>query len=351
MDNIVFTGGGTAGHFTPNLAIIPLIKEDFDNIYYIGSFFGPEKAAMEKANIDYFAVTCVKLERKLDLKNLLIPFKLLKGINEAKRILKTLSPKVVFSKGGYVALPVAIAAHQLGIPLITHESDLSMGLANKLASRYSKVILTSFEKTAENIPNAHFVGTPLRQELFLPHDKAKIMKKYHLDNAKRVLLIVGGSQGSKSINEIVKKSAYRLVNRYNIIHICGKGKLIKSTISGYNTLEFAEDIGELYAICDTAVSRAGANTLFELISLSIPTLAIPLPKGNSRGDQVENAKYFCDNGLIEALFEENLNVNSFISALDRLEERRNEIIRNCKRTDYRNSAERIAKYIIKSKSV
>ena len=345
MKNIVFTGGGTAGHYSPNLALIPLVKEDFDNIYYIGSVSGPEKSAMQKAGIPYYGITCVKLTRKFTLKNLAIPFKLLKGVNESEKILKKLSPSVVFSKGGYVALPVAIAAHRLKIPLITHESDLSIGLANKVASKYSTAVLTSFEKTAQTLPNAYYAGTPLREDLFKPRNKTEILKKYDLDPNKKVLLVTGGSQGSKSINEIVQKCAYTLVKRYNVVHLCGKGKAPEITISGYKAIEFAEDMGELYAIADTAVSRAGANTLFELIALAIPTLAIPLPKGNSRGDQIENAKYFSDNGLIGLLLEENLSEKSFLKALDEVENNREKIIENCKKTNYRNSAKAIAKYI------
>lgn len=345
MSCIVFTGGGTAGHYAPNYAIIPLIKNDFDEIVYIGSKNGAEKLAAEKRGVKYYGVTTAKLVRSLTPKNALIPFKLLKGISEAKKILKELSPSVVFSKGGYVALPTVLAAHALGVPIISHESDLSVGLANKIAAKYSKSVLTSFKETAEKLPNAHYAGTPLREELFKPRDKAAIKKKFGFDENKKVLLITGGSQGSGAINETVKKSVYGLVNEYNVLHLCGKGKAADIKAEGYRQIEFAEDMGEVYAVADTALSRAGANTLFELIALKIPTLAVPLPKGNSRGDQIENALYFKDNGLIAVLMEENLTPETLISALKDLEKNRGKITSACGATNYRQSAKKIANYI------
>ena len=345
MTCIAFTGGGTAGHYAPNYAIIPLIKGDFDKICYIGGKNGAEKTAAEKNGIDYYGVTTAKLIRSITLKNFFIPFKLLKGISEAKKILKSLSPNLVFSKGGFVALPVVLAAHSLKIPVISHESDLSIGLANRIASRYSKAVLTSFKETAEKLPNAHYTGTPLREELFKPREKAAILKKFGFSGNKKVLLITGGSQGSGAINEAVVKSAPMLVKDYDILHLCGKGKTSGIRLNGYKQIEFAEDMGEVYAACDLAVSRAGANTLFELVALKIPTLAVPLPKGNSRGDQVENAQYFKDNGLIGVLMEEDLTPQTLVSALKDLEKKRTEIIKACSATDYRRSAKTIANYI------
>ena len=347
MSKIVFTGGGTAGHYSPNLAIISFLKGEEDEIYYIGSKNGPEKEAVERMDIPYFGITCVKLIRSLSPKNALIPFRLLKGINEAKQILKRIDPDIVFSKGGYVALPVAIASSQLKIPLITHESDLSVGLANKIALKKSTLVLTSFDKTAKNIEGAIAVGTPVRPELFIPRDKNAIIEKYKLDKNKKTLLITGGSQGSKAINDCVQKCVHRLINRYNVVHLCGKGKLVESNLKGYITMEFCQDIGELFAVCDLAVSRAGANTLFELIALRIPTLAIPLPKGNSRGDQVENANYFHDKGLIALLTEENLTPQTLYDAIATLDKNSTKIKERCKKENYSENAQKIVSEIKK----
>ena len=349
MANIVFTGGGTAGHYAPNYALIPLVKPYFDNVYYIGGSFGGEKDEARRNGIPYYGITCVKLIRGFTLKNLGIPFKLLKGISEAKAVLKKLRPSVVFSKGGYVSLPVVIASYKLNIPVISHESDISVGLANKIASKYSDVVLTSFKNTSGAPKNAVYVGTPIRESLFIKRDKYAVKKKYGVKTGKKILLIIGGSQGSSAINQAVRNALDELVKTYEIIHICGKGKKSGIVKDGYREIEYAEDIGEVYSIADASISRAGANTLFELISLKIPTLAVPLPKGNSRGDQVENAEYFKNNGLIEALSEENLTTETLIKSLEKLEKDREKIKRKCAETNFKGSAQRIAEYIKKYK--
>ena len=345
MTSIVFTGGGTAGHYAPNYAIIPLIKGDFDEVYYIGSEAGKEKDEAKRQGVKYYGVTCVKFIRGFDIKNLAIPFKLVKGVAEATKILKKISPSVVFSKGGFVSLPVVIASKKLKIPVISHESDMSVGLANKIGGKFSSVVLTSFKDTKGAPKNSKFVGTPIRESLFKNRDKREILKKYGFSGNKKILLVVGGSQGSASINTAVRNALDELLKSYEIAHVCGKGKLSNVRRQGYKEIEFAEDIGELFAVADTAVSRAGANTLFELVALSIPTLAVPLPKGNSRGDQVENAEYFKDNGLIEALSEENLSPKTLVSALKLLEEKRETIIKNCSAKNFRESAKIIAEII------
>lgn len=349
MSKIIFTGGGTAGHYAPNLAIISALGNCFDEIYYIGSKNGPEKEAMEAKSIPYFGVTCVKLLRSLSPKNAVIPFKLIKGIEESKKILKKIKPEVVFSKGGYVALPVVIAANKLNIPVITHESDVSIGLANKIACNRSSLVLTSFDVTAKKIKGAVAVGTPVRPELFVKKDKDLILKKYGLDANKKTLLVIGGSQGSLAINQAIEKIVYRLIGSYNVLHVCGKGKLVESKFKGYCTMEFCEDMTELYSAADLAVSRAGANTLFELISRNIPTLAIPLPKGNSRGDQIENAKYFKDKGLIDLLYEEEISPITLYDKIKELDNDSEKIKRRCQTVDYSQNAKKIVEILKKYK--
>ena len=345
MSAIVFTGGGTAGHYMPNLALIPEVKKYFDRVVYIGSKEGAEEKAVKSAGVPYRGITCAKLERKFTLKNAAIPFKLITGIAQAKKLLAEIRPDVVFSKGGYVALPVSIAAKRLGIPLIIHESDISMGLANRLASKNADLILTSFKSTAEKIKGAKAVGSPLRKELFAPRDKRAILNKYGLSGKKPLLLVFGGSQGSAKINETVEKCLYKLIKDFEVLHICGKGKKVTVKAQGYTAIEFASDMGEVYAATDFAVSRGGANSLFELTALKIPTLAIPLPKGNSRGDQIENAKFFADNELIDLLFEEDLTADSFLKAVMNLRLHCENLIKNCARAKREYGNENIISYI------
>ncbi len=346
MSNIVFTGGGTAGHYMPNLAIIPLVKDNFDKVYYIGSENGPERQAATSAGVSYYAVTSAKLKRSLDLKNLAIPFKLYKGVKQAEAVLREIEPKVIFSKGGYVALPVAIASKKLNIPLVIHESDLSMGLANKIASRFSTKVLTSFEKTAESIKNAEYVGAPLRRELFIKRDRAAILKKIGISsNGKKTILVTGGSQGSANINENLEKCLDKLIIDYNVIHLCGKGKATGTRRKGYVQFEFYADMGELFAVSDLAVSRGGANTLFELIALCVPTLAIPLSKG-SRGDQIANCEYFKGKGYLHVLPDDELTPEKLHREIKLLDKSADILKKNCAKSGIKDGTKRIAEYLV-----
>ena len=348
MNVLVLTGGGTAGHVTPSLALLPALKKRFDKIIYVGSKNGIEKELAKKEGIPFYYVPTVKLERKFTLKNTFIPAKLLFAISESKKLLKNLHPSVVFSKGGYVALPVVIASKKLGIPVVSHESDMTVGLANKIGAKYSKLFLTSFDTTTSTCEKTVFTGSPIRESLFLNYDKKQILKKYGLSGRKKILLIFGGSSGSKTINEITQKCLYKLVNRYDVVHICGKGKGENEREKGYLKIPFADDIGELYFVADLIISRAGANSLFELTALKKPTLAIPLPKGNSRGDQIDNAEYFKKRKMIEVLLEENLNENTFLNAIYKLESNANNLIENCKAYNQTLPNEKIAELIKKT---
>lgn len=341
MSVAVFTGGGTAGHYAPNIAVMEKAKRFFDEVY-IGSELGPERAAMEKLGVAYFPVTVARLERRATAKNLAVPFLLAKGVAEARKALKEIKPSVVFSKGGYVALPVCIAARSLSVPVVIHESDYSIGLANRIAAKFADLVLTSFEDTAKGIKGARCIGSPLRSSLFAARDKAAAAEKFGLRKGMKTLLVTGGSQGSAAINDAVRKSVYNLVKRYNVLHICGRGKASGIEAEGYTETEFAEDIGEYYAVSDLAVTRAGANTLFELTALGIPALAIPLPKGNSRGDQIENAKYFAENGLIASLPEEQLTPARLEEAIYDLERASESIRAACAKKAMGDAAEKAA---------
>ena len=302
MKSIVLTGGGTIGHTAPHFAIIP--KLNFNKIYYIGSKGGIEESYVTERGLEFYGINPVKLHRRMTLKNLQIPFKFIKSVCESKSILSKLKPSVVFSKGGFVALPVTIAAKQLNIPVIIHESDLSIGLANKIASKFSDKTLTTFDKTATEIKNGKYVGALIREEL-LSSDKNSAFLKYGIKTNKPILLITGGSSGAKAINQVVLSSLECLTKNFFVFHIVGKNNLTYKKINNYYETEFT-DMKFAYKIADVVISRAGSNTAFELALMKLPTLFIPLPKTSSRGDQIENANYFKQLNLADVLLQENL---------------------------------------------
>ena len=312
MKSIVLTGGGTIGHVAPHFAIIPHLN--FDKIYYIGSM-GIEKDFVLSKGLPYYEIEPVKLYRNFTLKNLNIPFKFIKSIKESERILNELKPNVVFSKGGYVGLPVTIASKRLNIPVIVHESDLSLGLANKIASKFSKLTLTTFEKTANTVKNGKFVGAPIREELFLK-TKIQALNEYNVSTNKPILLITGGSSGAKYINDVVKSALPTLTKKFFVFHIVGKGNLSNIKLKDYLETEFT-DMAYAYKLADICISRAGSNTAFELLALKIPTLFIPLPKGASRGDQIENANYLKELKVADVCYQQDLNsLNIFTKVLN-----------------------------------
>ena len=306
MKKIIFTGGGTGGHIMPNLAIINDIKNKYD-IKYIGSKNGMEKDIISKI-LPYFEITTCKLKRSLSLSNLLIPFKLIKGICEAKKILKQEKPNLVFSKGGYVSVPVVLAAKSLKIPIVSHESDYTIGLANKFTSKYSKAVCTSFEDAAKSIKNGVYTGSPIRKEIFRG-DCKNIKNRLCLNSNLPTLLVVGGSLGSQSINKIIFDNANSITKNFNIVHIAGKNNIIESKIKNYNIVNYANNIEDYYDLADIVVTRGGSNVLFELLALKKPMLIIPLEKG-SRGDQVLNANIFEKEKIAVKLLESEIENNS-----------------------------------------
>ncbi len=297
MKKILFTGGGSAGHVVPNIALIEALKGEAD-ICYMGTD-GTEKSLIVPLKIPYWEISCPKFIRSFSFKNLKIPAQFLRAEKKAVEGLKTFRPDVVFSKGGYVALPVVFAAKKLKIPCLTHESDLSSGLANKLMARKCKYVLTSFPETAEHFRNGKYCGSPLREELFRG-DRAEARKKYGLSPNKKTVLVFGGGSGSRAINDAVRKYAAQLCRTYHILHFCGRGNVVESTIPGYIQKEFEPDMGSAYAAADLVVSRAGSNTVFEILALKKPAVLIPL-EGPTRGDQAQNASYFQKRRLCRVL--------------------------------------------------
>ena len=341
MATIVLTGGGTAGHVMPHLALLPYLKKDFDNIYYIGSINGMEKAIIEKTDIKYFSVPCAKLARKFTFKNLKIPFTLYCGIKEAGKILDKLKPNIVFSKGGYVSLPVVIAAKKRHIPVIAHESDYTLGLANKISAKYCDKVLTSFPTAAETLKNGVHVGAPLRSSIFSAK-KADALKFFGFSGKKPVILATGGSLGANAINSALRNSLDALLANFDVLHVCGKGNLSGIDKKGYQEIEFTDKMDMAFACADLCISRAGANTVFEMASLSKPMLLIPLPKGVSRGDQILNAEYFKKLGLAEVLYQENLSTDTLISAINVLYAKRYKLSQNYKAHPIKDASARIA---------
>lgn len=344
MKTIILTGGGTAGHVMPNIALLPELKKHFNNIIYMGTN-GIEKQIAESYNLPFCEISAAKLIRKSIFKNITLPFKLICSISQSKKILKKIKPDIVFSKGGFVALPVVIACKKLGIPVISHESDLSMGLANKIILKYATLVLTSFEITAKNKKKCLHVGSPIRQEIF-NGDKQKAFEICGFKNTtKKTILFFGGSLGANAINQILVSCVKDLTKDYNIIHITGKNNKTNITESGYYEIEFTNDIQDFFALSDIVVSRAGANSLFELLALKKPMILIPLPKGNSRGDQVENAKYFAVKGYATVILQENLNKTMLIKTIKDLNTKR--LILNMQNTPYDNANKKIITQILR----
>lgn len=312
---ILLTGGGTAGHVTPNLALLPFLRKQFDEIIYVGSKNGQERELLSPhTDIKFYTTSTAKLIRKNILKNLAIPFLLARGIRQAKKILIEESPDIIFSKGGYVSIPTAIAASKLKIPLICHESDFSLGLANRFIAKRAKYVCTTFSETAKTQKNGIWTGSPIRSELLLAR-REDSMKKLGLNQTKPVLLITGGSLGARVLNESVETILPKLVQQFQILHITGKGKSTNFNHRDYHQTEFAKNMEDFIASADIVVSRAGSNTIFELATLKKPMLLIPLPRGNSRGDQVENAMNYEKKGFARLLFEENLNPKNLERAI------------------------------------
>lgn len=311
---IVLTGGGSGGHVIPLLAMLPDLKRDFDKIYYVGGH-GIEKPLAKKAGVAYREIYTVGLDRTRFFRNIRIPFVLIRAVRETVAFFREIKPDVVFGKGGYVSLPAIIAARRLHIPTVCHESDLTLGLANRIAHKLGATILTGFDKTATLSRDFIYVGFPLRQEL-KNIDKDFAVNAFKLDNAKKTLLVMGGSLGAQAINDVLNDSLDALLPQYNVLHVTGKNKSSITPVPGYFPIEYTDDIGALFAAADTVVSRAGAGTLFELSYLEKPVLLIPLPKTASRGDQIDNALY-AENFGAKVLFQEDLTKTSFVNAVMR----------------------------------
>ncbi len=326
MKHIVLTGGGTAGHVTPNIALLPGLRERGYQISYIGSYDGIEKELIEKEGIPYYGISSGKLRRYVDLKNLSDPFRVVKGLNEAGRLLRQLKPDVIFSKGGFVAVPVILAAGRKHIPVIAHESDMTPGLANKICIPYAAKICCNFPETRQNLPEGKAVvtGSPLRREL-MKGDAAAGRAFCGFDESRPVLMITGGSLGSVIVNTHMRAILPALLQDFQVVHLCGKGNLDPSldNTPGYRQYEYiGSELPDLFAMADLIVSRAGANSICEISALAKPNLLIPLSANASRGDQILNARSFEKQGFSVVMEEEELQDSTLLEAVRNLYQNR-----------------------------
>ncbi len=320
MKKIVLTGGGTAGHVTPHFALIPHLQREGWEIYYIGTYDGIERELME-GKLPYYPISAGKLRRYFDLKNLRDPFRVVKGVFQAHQALRQIRPRVIFSKGGFVSVPVTIAAWLLRIPVILHESDLTPGLANKLSLPFARELCLTFPESLQYVKGKGIVtGTPIRSEL-MEGSKSKGLSICKLTDRLPALLVMGGSLGAGVLNRIVRDNLPALTKRYQIIHLCGKGNLDPAIRNArYCQLEYArEELPHLFAAADYVLSRAGANSIFELLALAKPHILVPLSKQASRGDQILNAASFAKQGFSLVIAEEELTIESLQDNLLRLE--------------------------------
>ena len=347
---IILTGGGTAGHVTPNLALLPSLKSAGFEATYIGSVDGIEKGLVEDAGLPYYGIAVGKLRRYFDPKNFSDPFRVIKGFFQARKILKDIRPDVVFSKGGFVAVPVVRAAASLKIPCIIHESDITPGLANRLCIPAADIVCCNFPETFDLIPpeKAHLTGSPIRDELF-KGDREAGRKFVGFTDDKPVIMVIGGSQGSAAINGAIRDSLSELLKDFNIVHLTGKDKMdnMLLTVEGYKQYEYITDeLPDIFAMADIVVSRSGANAIGELLALHKPNLLIPLPSASSRGDQIMNAKSYEDQGFSMVLSEEDMTSKLLISKIHELYDTRDRYIRAMEESKQRDAISAIMELIL-----
>lgn len=320
MKKIVLTGGGTAGHVTPNIALIPKLKEAGYDIEYIGSYDGIEKKLIADLNIPYHGISSGKLRRYFDPKNFSDPFKVIKGYFQASKLIKKIKPDVVFSKGGFVSVPVVLAAKRRGVPAIIHESDITPGLANKICIPCATKVCANFPETLNHLPQekAVLTGSPIREELF-SGNKIKGLDFCGFTSNKPVIMIIGGSLGSVAVNEHVRAILPKLLEKYQVVHLCGKGKVDRSldNTPGYVQYEYIkQELCDIMSCANLVISRAGANAICELLALRKPNILIPLSAASSRGDQILNANSFKKQGFSYVIEEENLTDETLLAGID-----------------------------------
>lgn len=348
-NKIVFTGGGTAGHVTPNMALIESLQDELWTIDYIGSANGVEKSMIAAMNIPYHAIRCGKLRRYFSWQNFYDPINMLCGIFQSYCLLRKLKPSVIFSKGGFVALPVVIGAWLNRIPIIAHESDMSPGLANRLSFPFVSKICVPFDvskKYFKQLDKVDVTGSPIRKQL-LSGDKARGLTLCGFTSDKPCLLVVGGSQGSSALNNCVRQALDSLCEQFQVIHLCGKGHVDPAfTKAGYCQFEYANiELADLFAASEIVISRAGANALYEILALEKPHVLVPLSLKASRGDQLQNARYFEQQGISVVVQEEALSPATLISAVKAVVQKNDEIVNKIRALNIQSATSNIIELI------
>lgn len=349
MKKIILTGGGTAGHVTPNLALLSVLKAHGYEVRYIGSYNGIEKTLVEQAGIPYDGISSGKLRRYFDWKNFTDPFRVMKGYGEARKLLKKYQPEIVFSKGGFVAVPVVMAAKHLHIPVIIHESDMTPGLANKLAIPSATKVCCNFSETLKYLPadKAIHTGCPIRAEL-LTGSKAAGLKLTGFSDKKPVLMIIGGSLGAVAVNNAVRAALPQLLAQFQVVHLCGKNNLDETLqdTAGYVQYEYmGEPLKDLFAMADIVISRAGANAICELLALRKPNLLIPLGSAASRGDQILNAESYHKKGYSMLLPQDELTVERLVQDVQTLYANRTQYQETMALAEDRDAVEKVVTLI------
>jgi UDP-N-acetylglucosamine--N-acetylmuramyl-(pentapeptide) pyrophosphoryl-undecaprenol N-acetylglucosamine transferase len=349
LKRIVLTGGGTAGHVTPNLALVPHLQKLGYEIHYIGSYNGIEKKLVETKDIPYHGIASGKLRRYVDVKNLSDPFRVIKGVGQATKLIRKLKPDIVFSKGGFVTVPVIMGAKLNKVPSIIHESDMTPGLANKISIPFATKICTTFAETIKHLPpeKAVLTGTPIREEI-LQGNKEKGLSICGFNNNKPVLLMTGGSLGAVRINEALRNSLDTILQKHQLVHLCGKNNLNNDlqNIKGYKQFEYVNDeMAHLLAMSDVVISRSGANIISELLALKKPHILIPLPAAASRGDQILNAASFEKHGYSYVLNEEDMTTNNIIKAINTVYNNKNNYISHMNHSKSSNGIDNIINLI------
>ena len=345
MKKIILTGGGTAGHVTPNIALLPGLREaDFD-ITYIGSYNGIEKQLLKEQKIPYYGISSGKLRRYFDIKNFSDPLKVIKGFGQSIRLMRKLKPDIVFSKGGFVSVPVILAAKFCHVPSIIHESDLTPGLANKLAIPNAAKVCCNFPETLKYLPEekAVLTGSPIRSEL-LTGNKENARRLCGFTKEKPVLFIVGGSSGSKFINDTIRGLLPELLKTYQVIHMCGKGNIEAALdrTAGYKQFEYiGKELNDIFALADLVISREGANSICELLALHKPNILIPLSANASRGDQILNAQSFEKQGFSVVIEEEIITPDKLLNIIHETYKNKDRYVAAMQQSSTLNSVEKI----------
>lgn len=352
MKKILMTGGGTAGHVTPNIALMPLLKKKGYEIVYAGSKSGIEKGLIEAEHIPYYGIHSGKLRRYVDLQNLTDLFRVAAGFFEALRLLGRLRPDLVFSKGGFVTVPVVWAARLRRIPVVLHESDYTPGLANRLAIPFARKVCTTFEATAGMVKGGKgiWTGSPIRRQILIGNP-FRGLKRCGFNNERPVVLATGGSLGAKALNEGIREALPLLLPHFQVAHLCGKGNLDPTLdgLPGYFQMEYAaREMADLLAMADLVVSRAGANTLSELLALRKPNILVPLPAAGSRGDQIQNARSFEASGYSRVLPQEAMTAERLDLAIHQVYEGREAYIHAMEACPVANGIEKVLAVIEKT---